>query len=75
VTPPIVPQPEPTRHAVPEIRQFEYPDIAPPSPSFDHEADIAEKVIRDGKVDGDGARQSRANRQFRTGRPPHLPRR
>jgi tetratricopeptide (TPR) repeat protein len=29
------------------------PDIAPPSPSFDHEADIAEKVIRDGKVDGD----------------------
>ncbi len=29
------------------------PDITPPAPSFDHEADIAEKVIRDGKVDTD----------------------
>lgn len=29
------------------------PDITPPAPSFDHEADIAEKVIRDGKVDAD----------------------
>jgi tetratricopeptide (TPR) repeat protein len=29
------------------------PDITPPVPSFDHEADIAEKVIRDGKVDTD----------------------
>jgi len=29
------------------------PDITPPTPSFDHEADIAEKVIRDGKVDTD----------------------
>jgi tetratricopeptide (TPR) repeat protein len=28
-------------------------DITPPAPSFDHEADIAEKVIRDGKVDTD----------------------
>ena len=29
------------------------PDITPTAPSFDHEADIAEKVIRDGKVDTD----------------------
>jgi tetratricopeptide (TPR) repeat protein len=29
------------------------PDITPPAPSFNHEADIAEKVIRDGKVDTD----------------------
>ena len=29
------------------------PDITPPAPSFNHEADIAEKVIRDGKVDSD----------------------
>ncbi len=29
------------------------PDITPPAPSFSHEADVAEKVIRDGKVDGD----------------------
>jgi len=29
------------------------PDITPPTPSFNHEADIAEKVIRDGKVDTD----------------------
>src|SRR6266853_2118044 len=29
------------------------PDVTPPAPSFDHEADIAEKVIRDGKVDTD----------------------
>jgi tetratricopeptide (TPR) repeat protein len=29
------------------------PDITPLAPSFDHEADIAEKVIRDGKVDTD----------------------
>ena len=27
------------------------PDITPPAPSFNHEADVAEKVIRDGKVD------------------------
>ena len=29
------------------------PDITPPAPSFNHEADVAEKVIRDGKVDTD----------------------
>jgi tetratricopeptide (TPR) repeat protein len=29
------------------------PDITPPTPSFDHEADVAGKVIRDGKVDVD----------------------
>ncbi|MFZ1130557.1 MAG: peptidase MA family metallohydrolase [Terriglobales bacterium] len=29
------------------------PDITPPTPSFHHEADVAEKVIRDGKVDTD----------------------
>jgi len=29
------------------------PDIIPPAPSFNHEADVAEKVIRDGKVDAD----------------------
>ena len=29
------------------------PDFAPPAPSFDHEADVAQKVIRDGKVDAD----------------------
>jgi hypothetical protein len=29
------------------------PDITPPTPSFHHEADVAEKVIRDGKVDVD----------------------
>ena len=29
------------------------PDITPPAPSFNHEADVAEKVIRDGKVDAD----------------------
>ena len=29
------------------------PDITPPAPSFHHEADVAEKVIRDGKVDVD----------------------
>jgi len=29
------------------------PDITPTAPSFDHEADVAEKVIRDGKVDTD----------------------
>ncbi|HEY1399981.1 MAG TPA: peptidase MA family metallohydrolase [Terriglobales bacterium] len=28
-------------------------DITPPAPSFNHEADVAEKVIRDGKVDTD----------------------
>jgi len=30
------------------------PDITPPAPSFNHEADVAGKVIRDGKVDADG---------------------
>jgi hypothetical protein len=29
------------------------PDITPPLPSFNHETDVAEKVIRDGKVDTD----------------------
>jgi tetratricopeptide (TPR) repeat protein len=29
------------------------PDITPPAPSFNHEAAVAEKVIRDGKVDSD----------------------
>jgi tetratricopeptide (TPR) repeat protein len=29
------------------------PDITAAAPSFRHEADVAEKVIRDGKVDGD----------------------
>lgn len=29
------------------------PDITPPAPSFNHEADVAAKVIRDGKVDPD----------------------
>ncbi len=29
------------------------PDITTPAPSFNHEADVAEKVIRDGKVDTD----------------------
>lgn len=29
------------------------PDITPPAPSFNHEADVAERVIRDGKVDTD----------------------
>ncbi len=29
------------------------PDITPPAPTFNHEADVAEKVIRDGKVDAD----------------------
>src|SRR6266853_959878 len=28
-------------------------DITPPAPSFNHEADVAEKVIRDGTVDTD----------------------
>jgi len=32
---------------------FNAPDIAAPAPSFNHEADVAEKVIRDGKVDTD----------------------
>ncbi len=31
----------------------EVPDITPPAPSFNHEADVAEKVIRGGKVDSD----------------------
>ncbi len=31
----------------------EVPDISPPAPSFSHEADVAGKVIRDGKVDTD----------------------
>jgi tetratricopeptide (TPR) repeat protein len=29
------------------------PDITPPAPSFDHEADVAGKVIHDGRVDTD----------------------
>jgi tetratricopeptide (TPR) repeat protein len=29
------------------------PDITPPAPSFSHETDVAEKVIREGKVDAD----------------------
>jgi tetratricopeptide (TPR) repeat protein len=29
------------------------PDITPPAPSFNHEADVAEKVIREGKIDPD----------------------
>jgi len=29
------------------------PDVTPPAPSFSHEADVAEKVIHDGKVDTD----------------------
>ena len=29
------------------------PDINPPAPTFNHEADVALKVIRDGKVDAD----------------------
>jgi tetratricopeptide (TPR) repeat protein len=29
------------------------PDITPPAPSFRHAADLVEKIIRDGKVDGD----------------------
>jgi len=29
------------------------PDITPPAPTFNHEADVTEKVIRDGKVDAD----------------------
>ena len=29
------------------------PDITPAAPSFSHEADVTEKVIRDGKVDAD----------------------
>ena len=29
------------------------PDITPPAPSFNHEGDVAAKVIRDGKVDAD----------------------
>jgi Peptidase MA superfamily len=29
------------------------PDITPPTPTFNHESDVAEKVIRDGKVDTD----------------------
>ena len=29
------------------------PDVTPPAPSFNHEADVAEKVIRDGRVDTD----------------------
>jgi tetratricopeptide (TPR) repeat protein len=29
------------------------PDITPPTPSFRHQADVVEKVIRDGKVDTD----------------------
>jgi hypothetical protein len=29
------------------------PDITPPAPSFNHEADVAEKVIHDGKIDTD----------------------
>ncbi len=29
------------------------PDITPAAPTFSHEADVAEKVIRDGKVDAD----------------------
>jgi len=28
-------------------------DFSPPAPKFDHEGDITEKVIRDGKVDGE----------------------
>jgi len=29
------------------------PDFTPPAPTFDHQGDIAERVIRDGKVDGE----------------------
>ena len=29
------------------------PDITPPVPTFNHEADVAEKVIREGKIDPD----------------------
>src|SRR5258706_421321 len=29
------------------------PDFTPPTPSFSHEADVSEKIIRDGKVDAD----------------------
>jgi len=51
VTPPIVPQPEPTRsRGSGRSANSSIPDIAPPSPSFDHEADIAEKVIRDARL-------------------------
>jgi tetratricopeptide (TPR) repeat protein len=34
-------------------RSSNTPDITPPAPSFNHEADITGKVIRDGKVDSD----------------------
>ena len=29
------------------------PDVTPPAPTFNHEGEVAEKVIRDGKVDSD----------------------
>jgi Peptidase MA superfamily len=29
------------------------PDITPPAPSFNHEADVAEKIVREGRVDTD----------------------
>ena len=38
---------------VPPGSSANVPDITPPAPSFTHEADVAEKVIRDGKVDAD----------------------
>ncbi len=37
------------------------PDITPPAPSFNHEADVAEKVIREGKVDADALAASAAS--------------
>jgi len=40
----------PTRSGVSES---DIPDIKPVAPSFDHESDVAIKVIRDGKVDTD----------------------
>ncbi len=46
------------------------PDITPPTPSFNHESDVAEKVIRDGKVDVDAlasVAQSRESRGRRHG--------
>ena len=46
------------------------PDITPAAPSFSHEADVAEKVIRDGKVDTDALSNSGADRQFRNSLPP-----
>jgi tetratricopeptide (TPR) repeat protein len=38
---------------VPPGASANVPDITPAAPSFNHEADVAEKVIRDGKVDAD----------------------